>query len=67
MKIYKVYLDQLEVKETTLKFAVDRLEGSGYWKKGTVKGLLENGQVVQNPFCMYANSEEALYKNIKNN
>ena len=64
MKIYNVYLDELKVKETTLEFAVDKLEGSGYWKKGTVKELLKSGQVVQNPFCMYANSKEALYKNI---
>jgi len=62
MKIYNVYLDELKVKETTLEFAVNKLEGSGYWKEGTVKPMLESGQVVQNPFCIYANNKEALYK-----
>ena len=48
----------------TLEFAVDKLEGNGYWKKGSVKPMLESGQVVHTPYCMYANSKEALYKHI---
>jgi hypothetical protein len=60
MKIYKRYLDELKVNKTTLEFAVDKLEGSGFWKKGTVKPMLKSGQVVQSPYCMFANNKEVL-------
>lgn len=58
--IYRKYFDDEEIEETTLKVALDKLEGSEFWKKGTVEELLKNGEVVRNPFCEYANSKELL-------
>ena len=60
MKIYSKYLDEKTINEVTLEFALDKLEGSGYWEKGTVKEMLLNNEVVFNPYCEYAISKKLL-------
>jgi hypothetical protein len=39
--------------ETTVKECIEHTEESGYWKRGTVKKLLENGHIVFTPFAEY--------------
>ena len=60
MKLYKIYLDKPIIKETTLIEAIDKLEGNGWYKEGTVKEMLENGSVLHDPFCVYTKSKEQL-------
>ena len=60
MKLYKVYLDEKNITETTKEFVIDKLEGHGWFKQGTVIDLLKTGQVLNNPFCAYANSIQKL-------
>jgi len=51
--VIKKYVDEEGWRETTLEDAIEHLEGSGYWKPGTVQGLLEDGATVWNPFAHY--------------
>lgn len=60
IKIYRKFVDSNEIKETTWEEAIDKLEDNEFWKKGSVKKLLESGQVVWNPFCRYSIDTEQL-------
>lgn len=40
-------------KEVTIEEAVRACEGCGWWKKGTVKEMLEQGLPVWTPFVTY--------------
>jgi hypothetical protein len=40
-------------RETTIEEAIERCEGGGYWKEGTVKEMLEQGLPVWTPFMTY--------------
>lgn len=60
VKVYRKYVDSDKVKETTWEEAIEKLENREYWKKGSVKKLLMEGQVVWNPFCSYSINPEQL-------
>lgn len=45
-------------KEVTLEETIDKTEGSGFWKKGTVKQMLEEGQTVWTAFAIYEPVED---------
>lgn len=64
MTIYNVYFDKLEIEKTTLEFAIDKLENSGWYKKGTVEELLKGGNILNNPYCLYATSKQKLINKI---
>ena len=40
-------------EEITLDEAIERLEGAGYWKKNTVKGMLLEGQTLWTPWALF--------------
>ena len=40
-------------KEVMLEEVIDKTEGCGYWKEGTVEEMLANGQEVWTPFAIY--------------
>lgn len=40
-------------KKVTLAEVIDKTEGRGYWKEGTVAEMLENGLEVWTPFAIY--------------
>lgn len=40
-------------REVPIEEAVERCEGGGYWKEGTVKEMLEQGLPVWTPFVTY--------------
>jgi len=40
-------------KKVTLAEVIDKTEGCGYWKAGTVKQMLADGLEVQTPFAIY--------------
>ncbi len=44
-------------EETTLKECLDKTEGSGYWKMGSVVEGLKAGLIVQTPFAYYRCTE----------
>lgn len=40
-------------KKVTLVEVIDKTEGHGYWKEGTVEQMLSDGLEVQTPFAIY--------------
>ena len=40
-------------EQITLEEAIDKLEGSGYWKKNTVKDMLKDGQKLWSPYAFF--------------
>lgn len=42
-----------EWEETGMRDAIKALEGGGYWKQGTAKKMLEEGQILHTPFAQY--------------
>ena len=61
MKIYLLYLDERKIKETTMEFAIEKLEGHGWYHKGLAKELLESGEMAKNPYCLYSINKEDLH------
>ena len=54
MKILKRYKElNAEWFETSLDECLERTEKSGYWKPGTVKPMLNEGNIVFTPFAEY--------------
>ena len=53
MKYIKVSKADGSKKEVTLAEVIDKTEGRGYWKKGTVEEMLANGFEVWTPFAIY--------------
>ncbi len=54
MKILKMYVDETNLwEETTLEDTIHYTEERGYYKKGTVKQMLEDGAVIRTPFAFY--------------
>ena len=60
MKVYKIFYGENEIIETSLKDAIERLEGNEWYKPDTVKPLLESGQTVSNPTAVYAKNKDLL-------
>lgn len=59
MKILKMYVGEPNFwEETTLEETLHFTEERGYWKKGTVKQMLEDGAVIRTPFAFYKKVEE---------
>jgi hypothetical protein len=59
MKVLKKYLDPQEGdprgwQPTTLTECLSHTEDAGFWKKGTVKKMLENGERVFTPYAEYS-------------
>lgn len=66
MNVYQKFLEPgAEIKKVTLERALELTEGDGYWKSGTVKEMLEKGQVVWTPFSEFAKSPEYLLEDRK--
>ena len=40
-------------EQITLEEAIERLEGAGYWKKNTVKDMLEEGTQLWTPWAFF--------------
>ena len=57
MKILKRFEDEEVWNETTQEECLDRTEGSGYWKPGSVLSMLEEGHVIHTPFARYNAAE----------
>lgn len=55
IRISKITRDKSLV---TLETAIDRTEGCGYCKKGTVKEKLINGISIETPYAIYKKVEE---------
>ena len=53
MKYIKISKVDGSIKEVTLTDVIDKTEGCGYWKKGTVEEMLANGLDVCTPFAIY--------------
>ena len=54
MKILKMLVDEPDVWfEITLEEALEFTEGRCYWKKGSVKEILESGQMIRTPWAFY--------------
>ena len=53
-KVLRMYVDEPDVwKEITLENAIEYTEGRGYWKEGSVKEILEDGQTIRTPWAYY--------------
>tara|TARA_R100000700_G_C3152059_1_gene130439 strand:+ start:161 stop:355 length:195 start_codon:yes stop_codon:yes gene_type:complete len=53
MKILKKYKDEDTWKVVTLEETIEYTEGSGYWKRGTVKEMLKEGMIIFTPTAEY--------------
>ena len=45
-------------EQITLEEAIDKLEGAGYWKKNTVKDMLEDGQKLWSPYAFFKKQDQ---------
>ena len=57
--IYKKYVDEDTIQETTLAEFIEHTEGSGYYKQNTARALLNYG-IVRTPFTIYSLIKEVL-------
>jgi len=57
MKVYRKYYDEAQGEEITPKEAVEKLEGRGYYKPGTVEALLKAGVILQSNAAEYCTEE----------
>ena len=57
MEYIKVSKSDGSKTKVTLEEIIDKTEGNGYWKPGTVKEMLDNGLDVQTPFAIYKAKE----------
>ena len=48
MEVYRKYFDEEQPEKITLQETIDKLEGGGYYKPGTVEKLLTQGDRLQN-------------------
>lgn len=50
-----IRISKVDGRETkvTLNEIIEKTEGGGYWKEGTVAGMLEEGLEVWTPFAIY--------------
>lgn len=39
--------------EITMQEAIDLCEGAGYWKEGTVEGILMEGHTIRTPWSFF--------------
>ena len=62
MKYIKTSKTDGSKMEVTLDEVVDKTEGCGYWKKGTVKEMLANGLEVWTPFATYKAQQDTKEK-----
>lgn len=53
MKVLKKFKGEDTWNVISLKEAIEYTEGSGYWKKGTVKKMLKEGTQVHTPTALY--------------
>ena len=59
MKILKMYVDETNLwEETTLEDTIHYTEERGYYKKGTVVQMLEDGAVIRTPFAFYKKEQK---------
>lgn len=61
MKILKRFADEEVWNETTQEECLDRTEGSGYWKPGSVLSMLAEGHVIHTPFARYKAAEQSAH------
>jgi adenine deaminase len=59
MNLYRKYFDEEKEEKITLEEAIEKLEKGGYYKKGTVKNLLEDGQTLRTMSATYRNKFES--------
>jgi hypothetical protein len=50
--------DEQDWFEISLERAIDLLEGSGHWKKGTVQEMFEDGHELWNPIAYFKKKEQ---------
>ena len=53
MVIEKRYVTEDLWEVTTQKECIEHTEGSGYWEKDSVIGMLQHGLTVRTPFAYY--------------
>lgn len=53
MRYLKISKEDGSEKEVSLAEVIDKTEGCGYWKEGTVEEMLVNGLEVWTPFAIY--------------
>lgn len=54
-----MYVDETNLwEETTLEDTIHYTEERGYYKKGTVKQMLEDGAVIRTPFAFYKKEQK---------
>jgi hypothetical protein len=61
MKILKCFADEEVWNEITQDECLDKTEGSGYWKPGSVLSMLEGGHVIHTPFARYKAAEQNMH------
>ena len=54
LKIFKRFKDDNLITIEDISKVIDRTENSGYYKSGTVLGLLEDGFIIQTDFSLYS-------------
>jgi hypothetical protein len=62
MKILKRFADEEVWNETTQEECLDRTEGSGYWKPGSVLSMLAEGHVIHTPFARYKAAQHSVQR-----
>lgn len=61
MKVYQLHKEKgATVQEITLDRAIELTEGRGYWKSGSVKEMLERGELVWTPFSYFSTDADVL-------
>ena len=58
MKVLKQFKGEDTWTVISLEEAIEYTEGSGYWKKGTVKQMLKAGTQVHTPTAFYKADQE---------
>jgi len=53
MKVLKQIVGEKEWIEITMEEAIDLCEGAGYWKEGTVEGILMEGHTIRTPWSFF--------------
>lgn len=53
MEYIRISKDDGSIKPVSLSEIIDKTEGAGYWKKGTVEQMLNLGEVVFTPLAFY--------------
>jgi len=53
MKVFRKYFDEQQEEEITMKEAIEKLEGGGYYYPDTVARLLMDGNKLQTNSAIY--------------